>query len=87
MPSELIERAGPWTLLVGVLLALLSAFMRGTLVSGAEHRRQLQAVQDERDTWRSMAFAEQQSRQQLEVTGRIVRTAFQARPEAPSEAP
>jgi hypothetical protein len=71
VPWAHLSELGPWGLVTAFVLLVFS----GYLVRGSEVRY-----------WREAFFAEQEMRRDLEVTGRIVRTTFQALPpESPEE--
>lgn len=72
VPWAHLTEIGPWGLVTLFVLLIFS----GYLVRGSEARY-----------WRQAFFVEQQLRRDLEATGRIVRTTFQALPEVPPEEP
>lgn len=70
MPWAQLETIGPWGLVTLCVLLIFS----GALVPGREVKY-----------WRQAFFTEQKMRQDLEATGRVVRTVINALPEAPPE--
>jgi hypothetical protein len=82
VPWDRLDKIGT----VGIALLLILGFAREWIVAGPAHRRELATAQEEAKTWRTAFFAEQEMRRDLEQTGRIVRTTFQAlpAPEVPS---
>lgn len=81
MPWGQLDKIGT----VALCLLLVLGFAREWIVSGPAHRRELAKSDKEADLWRRAFFGEQESRRELETTGRIVRTAFQAMPPPPEE--
>lgn len=81
VPWDRLDKIGVVTL----ALILLIAFMREWIVPGPAHRRELAKAEKEAELWRTIAFGEQESRRELEITGRIVRTSFQSMPPPSSE--
>lgn len=72
IPWGSLASIGPWGL---VTVAVLCIFF-GVLVPGREVRY-----------WRQAFFTEQKMRQDLEATGRVVRTVIESLPDPPSEGP
>lgn len=81
VPWDRLDKIG----VVALALILVIAFAREWIVPGPTHRREVARCDREAEVWRTMAFREQESRRELEQTGRIVRTAFQAMPAPPRE--
>ena len=81
VPWDQLDKIGT----VGLALLLVLGFAREWIVPGPTYRRQLAAKDEEIKLWRQMAFGEQESRRELEITGRIVRTSFQSMPAPPTE--
>jgi hypothetical protein len=82
LPWDRLDKIG----VVALALILVIAFAREWIVPGPTHRRELIRAEKEAELWRTAFFGEQESRRELEQTGRIIRTAFQAMP-APPDGP
>lgn len=82
LPWDRLDKIG----VVALALILVLAFAREWIVPGPTHRREIARRDKEADLWRTAFFGEQESRRELEITGRIVSTAFQAMP-APPDGP